>query len=69
MIYAQIKRGRKLHLAMQPGDPFKGQLVPAGHISPPICGTPWPGRYRMTINVPLGHACKKCRQALNRVGR
>lgn len=60
MIYAQIKSGRKLHLAMQAGEEFKGEVIRAGQISKPICGQP-ADSYRMTINMPLGHACKKCR--------
>lgn len=60
MIYAQIKGGRKLHLACEPGEEFRGEIIRAGYISRPICGQPWDGHYRMTINVSLGEACKKC---------
>jgi len=67
MIYAQIKSGRKLHLAMQPGEEFRGEVIRAGQISKPICGQPAEG-YRMTINMPLGNACKKCSAAFRRLG-
>ena len=61
MIYAQIKGGRKLHLAMEPGEEFNGEVIRAGRISAPICGcTAWRGRYRMTCNVPLANACRSC---------
>lgn len=66
MIYAQIKSGRKLHLAMQPGEEFRGEVIRAGQISTPICGQPMGDRYRMTINLPLAHACKKCVAVANR---
>lgn len=66
MIYAQIKSGRKLHLACTAGDEHNGEVVRAGYISRPLCGQHWDGRYRMTINVPLGNACRKCRAALDR---
>jgi len=49
MTYAQIKSGGKLHLA------FDAEEM----VSQPICGQHADG-YRMTINVPLAHACKRC---------
>lgn len=58
VIYAQIKRGRKLHLA------FEAE----GFVSAPVCGQRWDGHYRMTINVPLGNACKNCRRIMNANG-
>lgn len=61
MIYAQIKSGNRLHLVCEPGEEFRGEIIRAGHLSRPLCGTPRTG-YRMTINVPLGHACKRCAQ-------
>lgn len=63
MIYAQIKSGRKLHIAMQPGEyDQNGRVVMAGELSYPICGAPMKeaSSYRMTCNLPLAHACKKC---------
>lgn len=69
MIYAQIKSGRKLHLACLPGEDHKGEIIRAGHISKPLCGQHWDGRYRMTINVPLGNACKKCLAAADRANQ
>ena len=49
MRYAQITSGRKLHLI------FNAE----GELSQPICGITT-NRYRMTINVPLAHACHNC---------
>ena len=63
MIYAQISAGRKMHLAFEPGEehPDHG-IVLAGHLSVPLCNQPMPkGGYRMSCNLSLGHACKKCR--------
>jgi hypothetical protein len=63
MIYAQIKAGRKLHYAMQPGEYDRhGRIVMADELSRPICGTPMnTDTYRMTCNVSLAHACQRCR--------
>lgn len=66
MIYAQIKSGRKLHLACQPGEEWKGEIVRANHLSKPLCGQPMTGNYRMSINVPLGNACKRCVRVVTR---
>lgn len=54
MRYAQIKSGNKLHLV------FEAE----GSISNPICGIKT-DKYRMTINVPLGHACRNCSRINN----
>lgn len=63
MIYAQISGGNKLHLACEPGEEYRGEVIRKDYISAPLCRTPaFKGRYRMTINVPLGHACKTCRR-------
>lgn len=64
MIYAQIKGGRKMHLAYGPGEGRSAAtLIPAGRLSNPLCGQRVPATgYRMTCNLPLGHACKNCRR-------
>ena len=54
MRYAQIKSGLKLHLVHE-YDNTVGQ---------PICGIKT-NRFRMTINVPLGHECKRCIRVAN----
>ena len=62
MRYAQVKGGQKLHLVYEPGEGEDDQrLVKAGHVSLPLCGryVP-PAGFRMTINVPLGNACRNC---------
>lgn len=61
MIYAQINRGQRLHLAYEAGEgPDDAHLTKAGYLSAPICGRPAPDGYRMTVNVPLRNACKNC---------
>lgn len=61
MRYAQIKGGQKLHLVYEPGEGISAdKLIPAGHVSAPLCGCRWDGHYRMTINMPLAHACHNC---------
>jgi hypothetical protein len=63
MRYAQIRGGKKLHLACEAGEEYQGEIIRAGYISPPLCCTPaYQGKYRMTINVSLGEACKNCRR-------
>lgn len=66
MIYAQIKGGMKLHLACEPGEDYRGDVIRKGYISPPLCATRgFQGSYRMTINVSLGEACRNCRRIAN----
>jgi len=66
MRYMQIKNGQKLHLVYEPGEGVDMQhLVPKGHLGLPLCGRKldnldYKDGYRMTINVPLGYACKNC---------
>lgn len=66
MRYAQYNPGNKLHLVYEPGEGHDDQhLVRAGHLSTPLCGQRG-GNYRMTINVPLRHACQKCIRLLDK---
>lgn len=63
MRYMQIKSSQRLHLVYEAGEGrTKESLIPAGEISAPICGRGFDenGNYRMTINVPLANACKRC---------
>lgn len=61
MRYAQIKSGAKLHLVCEPGESYYGQIIRVGHVSAPLCKTAaFTGSYRMTINLPLAHACTNC---------
>ncbi len=61
MRYAQIKAGQKLHLVFEAGEGWDRQhLVPIDQVSRPLCNRRFDGHYRMTINVPLAHACKNC---------
>jgi hypothetical protein len=63
MRYAQVDSGQKLHLVYEPGEGASlDALISAGHLSKPICGRSVPSGYRMTINVPLAHACKNCQR-------
>lgn len=64
----QIKSGQKLHLVYEAGEGIDSQhLISAGRISAPICGRGFDknGGFRMTINVPLGQACKNCIRVYN----
>lgn len=61
MIYAQRKKGQRLHLVYEAGEGADDRnLVKAGYVSAPLCGAQAPDGYRMTINVPLASACKNC---------
>ena len=60
MIYAQISGGRKMHLACQLGEEHRGTVIRRGYLSSPFCGQPMGDSYRMTCNLPLANACKKC---------
>jgi hypothetical protein len=67
MRYAQIKTNQKLHLVYEAGEGIDDQhLIRAGHLSAPLCHTNhFEGFYRMTINFPLGNACKNCLKVYN----
>ena len=62
MRYAQIRGGQKLHLVFEAGEGWDEQhLIHANCVSKPLCNTSnFKGNYRMTINLPLAHACKNC---------
>lgn len=60
MRYAQVKGGQRLHLACEPGEEYRGEVIRKGYLSHPLCGRPVPDGYRMTINVPLANACRNC---------
>ncbi len=61
--YAQKRGGQKLHLVEDWG---YGRVELTA-----LCGRSAvdQGRWRMTINVPLGHACKRCLTAFARIAR
>lgn len=60
MRYAQYRGGQKLHLVYEPGEgKDDSSIVRAGYLSAPLCGKQG-GAYRMTINMPLGNACRGC---------
>lgn len=70
MTYAQIKAGGKLHIVCEPGEEYRGQIVGARRLSLPLCGQRVPNEeYRMNINVPMGHACKRCLRSYARMQR
>lgn len=58
LLYAQEKSGQKLHLVPTLSD---------GVINTALCGK-HVERWRMTINVPLAHACKNCMRVNQRRG-
>ncbi len=51
MRYAQEKIGRKLHLVDEVNDEVMAQA---------LCGRVAENGWRMTINVPMGMACRNC---------
>jgi len=67
----QIKGGQKLHLVYEPGEgPSADRLIPAGRVSSPLCGRKpdnplYRDGYKMTIDVPLANACKRCLRVLS----
>ncbi len=64
MIYAQIVRGGRMHLAAEAGEEDRhGNVVRKGYLSAPLCGQHMDGNYRMTCNLPLANLCRKCRKA------
>lgn len=65
MLFVQIKMGKKLHLAYEPGEGRDPEnLVPDGALSLPLCGEFAPQGYCMTANMPLDNAppdtCRRC---------
>lgn len=64
MLYAQYRSGQKLHLVYEPGEGKDTEsIIRKGHLSWPLCGRQdEAGGYRMTINIPLGNACKNCQR-------
>lgn len=67
MIWAQISSGNRLHLAGEPGDEVRGEVIRTGFLSRPLCGQPMARNYRMTCNLPLASGCKKCRRAYTKM--
>ena len=68
MRYAQITAGGKLHLVCEAGEVFNGDVIRKDRVSAPLCGTRhFKGNYRLTINVPMRHACKNCIRAHNKI--
>ena len=63
MRYVQYRSKQKLHLVYEPGEgPDDSSIVRAGFLSGPLCGRRDSKGYRMTINLPLGHACRNCQR-------
>lgn len=54
MRYIQHRGGNKLHIAFEI----------EGGLTQPVCGRVF-DKYRMSINVPLGNACKNCCKRIN----
>ena len=60
--YAQEHGGQQLHLVEELNSEDVALYA--------LCGrTPRSGHWRMTINVPLGHACKNCLRRYEREAR
>lgn len=60
MRYAQVESKQRLHLVYEPGEGHGDHIVRAGRVSAPLCGRPVLNGYRMTVNLPLGNACRNC---------
>jgi hypothetical protein len=58
--YAQEKGGQQLHLVEEVDLDIYGDTVK--HTA--LCGKRADSGWRMTINMPLGHACKNCLRVL-----
>ena len=56
MLYAQEKCGQKLHIVPVYSDETVGQ---------PLCSRRV-RRWRIIINMPLGHCCRNCRRVLKK---
>jgi hypothetical protein len=66
MRYAQFSAGNKLHLVCEPGEEYRGTVIRIGELSWPLCGLRVKPNYRMTVNMPLSHACRRCLAVLER---
>ena len=62
MLYAQVKRGQRLHLVYEAGEGPDNDIVRKGFVSAPLCNRRMIGNFRMTINLPLANACRNCRR-------
>ncbi len=71
MRYMQIKGGQKLHLVYEAGEGIsRDKLIRRGYLGFPICGKrannkEYDQGFRMTINLPLAHACMNCQRIYN----
>jgi hypothetical protein len=66
LLYAQARPKRQLHLIEVCDSSLLSRFEQGGNA---LCGrgpTRSDGVWRMTINVPLGHACKDCLRKLDR---
>jgi len=59
MTYAQVAAGQRLHIVCEPGEVYRGQVIPAGCLSMPLCGRRAQS-YRIVSNVPLANTCRNC---------
>lgn len=60
--YAQNRGGQRMHLVVDYGHDEVGDVA--------LCGVrPTRGYWRMTCNMPLGHACRRCQRAWRRMQR
>ena len=62
MTYAQVAAGQRLHIVCEPGEVYRGQVIPEGCLSRPLCGR-HAESYRIVVNVPRAKA-KVCRNCL-----
>ena len=71
MRYMQVNGGQKLHLVYEAGEGIsRDKLIHKGYLSSPLCGRKvnnvnYRKGYLMTINFPMGNACRNCLRVYN----
>jgi len=62
MTYAQVAAGQRLHIVYEAGEVYRGQVIPEGCLSSPLCGRRAES-YRIVTDAPRAKA-KVCRNCL-----
>jgi len=57
--YAQIAAGQRLHIVCEAGEVYRGQVIPTGCLSRPLCGRPAES-YRIVTDAPRANVCRNC---------
>lgn len=59
MTYAQVAAGQRLHIVCEAGEVYRGQVIPAGCLSRPLCGRRAEA-YRIVTDAPRANVCRHC---------